>query len=271
MDDIINIAERRIGEISIPTVNARDLHEFLQVGKDFSNWIKDRIEQYGFVEHLDFEVFANSGENPSGGRPAKEYALSIDMAKELAMVERSEKGKQVRQYFIECERRMKSASPFVIPKSLPEALRLAADESDRADRAEAELAIAAPKAEALDRIATADGSLCLRDAAKALQVRPIDLTRWLQAHGWIYRRVGNAHWLGYQDKILTDLLEHKITVVSRDDGSDKIVEQVRVTAKGISRLASAMTDIAHNDGRRITAPNLIAAQPRPREVRHGRN
>lgn len=58
-----------------------------KTGKDFSNWIKDRIEQYGFIENQDFIVFAKIGGNPKGGRPAKVYAISIDMAKELLMVE----------------------------------------------------------------------------------------------------------------------------------------------------------------------------------------
>jgi anti-repressor protein len=66
------------------------------VGKDFSNWIKDRVASYEFAENRDFVVFAEIGGNPLGGRPAKEYALSIDMAKELAMVERNERGKQAR-------------------------------------------------------------------------------------------------------------------------------------------------------------------------------
>ncbi|MBF0588678.1 MAG: antA/AntB antirepressor family protein [Magnetococcales bacterium] len=82
-----------IGGASILTVNARELHKHLGVGKDFSNWIKDRVAQYDFVENQDFVVYANSGENPSGGRPAKDYHITIDMAKELCMVDRSDKGK----------------------------------------------------------------------------------------------------------------------------------------------------------------------------------
>src|SRR5690606_23355924 len=105
MSEIITIAQGSIGGQAVQTVSARELHAYLEVGKDFSNWIKDRIDQYDFVENQDFVVFANSGDNPKGGRPAKEYALTIDMAKELSMVERNEKGKQARQYFIECERK----------------------------------------------------------------------------------------------------------------------------------------------------------------------
>ena len=103
------VIDGNIGVETVQTVNARDLHAFLEVGKDFSTWIKDRISQYGFVEGQDFiEVFPKAGENSSGGRPAREYHISLDMAKELSMVERNEKGKQARQYFIEMERRVKS-------------------------------------------------------------------------------------------------------------------------------------------------------------------
>lgn len=90
------------------TVNARDLHEFLEVGKDFTTWIKDRILQYDFQENQDFIVFPEIGENPKGGRPKDEYHITIDMAKELSMVERNEKGKQARQYFIKMENIAKS-------------------------------------------------------------------------------------------------------------------------------------------------------------------
>lgn len=81
--------------------DARDLHTFLGVGRFFSNWIKERIEQYGFVEGEDFlPVLAKS----TGGRPATEYHLTLDTAKELAMVENNEQGRQVRRYFIAMER-----------------------------------------------------------------------------------------------------------------------------------------------------------------------
>lgn len=104
--ELIHISE----ENGKRAVSARELHNFLGVGKDFSNWIKDRIKKYGFVENQDFEVFAKFGENPNGGRPSTEYALSIDMAKELSMVENNERGKQARRYFIECERRLREGN-----------------------------------------------------------------------------------------------------------------------------------------------------------------
>lgn len=94
-----------------------------------------------------------------------------------------------------------------------------------------------PKVAALDRIATADGSLCLMDAAKQLQMRPKDLTAFMSAHHWIYKRPGGSAWIGYQDRIQTGLLEHKSNIVIDGAGCERIRDQVRVTAKGLARLA----------------------------------
>lgn len=91
-----------------------------------------------------------------------------------------------------------------------------------------------PTVEAFDRIATkAEGSMCVTDTAKHLQVQPRKFFQELNAMGWIYKRTGCSHWLGYQDKVKQGLLEHKVTTVSRSDGSEKIVEQVLVTPKGL--------------------------------------
>lgn len=87
-------------------VDARELHEFLEVGRDFTTWIKDKINKYDFIENYDYAVvFTKSGENSLGGRPRTDYILQMDMAKEVAMVENNERGKQVRRYFIEVEKR----------------------------------------------------------------------------------------------------------------------------------------------------------------------
>ncbi|MGD2880805.1 antA/AntB antirepressor family protein [Escherichia coli] len=88
-------------------VNARDLHSFLDVGKRFASWIVERIAEYGFVENQDFMIISQVREKIGRGRPAKDYHLTLDTAKELAMVERNEKGRQVRRYFIECEKRLR--------------------------------------------------------------------------------------------------------------------------------------------------------------------
>ena len=120
------------GSTQVPTVSARHLHAFLEVGKHFRTWIQDRIAAFGFVEGQDYVIFENEfrpdlGET-YGGRPAKEYHLTIDMAKELSMVERNEKGKQARRYFIECEKRMVegTAAPPSATSTLPKAWALTA-------------------------------------------------------------------------------------------------------------------------------------------------
>lgn len=123
MNDLIKIQPQNIGGQTIETVNARELHSFLEVGKVFANWIKDRIDQYNFIENLDYVVIAETGNNPLGGRPSREYAISIDMAKELAMVERNDKGRQARQYFIECERRLKQQTTPAMPSPIESDLK----------------------------------------------------------------------------------------------------------------------------------------------------
>jgi phage antirepressor YoqD-like protein len=100
-----------------------------------------------------------------------------------------------------------------------------------------ELAAAAPKLEAFDRIASAEGSLCITDAAKSLQVRPKSLFDFLRAHGWIYQPHGGRGDIAYATKLQQGLMEHKTTTVHRSDGSEKIITQARITPKGLTRLA----------------------------------
>ena len=71
-------------------VSGRELHEFLEVGRDFTNWMKQMIG-YGFSEHADYEVYAKNGENPSGGRPSVDYRMTIEMAKEICMLQRTDR------------------------------------------------------------------------------------------------------------------------------------------------------------------------------------
>ena len=101
MKELIKITEQN----GKKAVSARELHAFLESNRQFGNWIQERIEKYGFVKNQDYEVFNNFVKNPSGGRPLTEYALSMNMAKELSMVEGNAKGKQARRYFIDCEQK----------------------------------------------------------------------------------------------------------------------------------------------------------------------
>ncbi|EEQ1626649.1 antA/AntB antirepressor family protein [Escherichia coli] len=93
--------------------NARDLHAFLGVKKVFAAWITNRISEYEFIENQDYILLSNLGKQTSGrgGHNRKDYHLTLDTAKELAMVERNEKGRQIRRYFIECEKKLRSMQP----------------------------------------------------------------------------------------------------------------------------------------------------------------
>ena len=134
-------------------VSARDLHEFLGVGKDFSNWVKDRIEKFGFVENHDFvKVFFNKNNDiiqlTKNGEPDNqqvrphkiEYAITSSMAKEIAMVENNEKGKLVRKYFIAIEE--KHTQQHLIPRSFSDALFLAANQAKQLEEQEEQLQLA---------------------------------------------------------------------------------------------------------------------------------
>lgn len=101
--------------------NARDLHAFLEVGKHFASWITERINEYEFVENQDYILVSQIGEikGRGGDRRRKDYHLTLDTAKELAMVERNEKGRQIRRYFIECEKELRQVKTTSTEQRLP--------------------------------------------------------------------------------------------------------------------------------------------------------
>lgn len=133
MNELIRIESRELSGATIQTCNARDLWAFVESKQEFANWIKSRIEKYGFIEDEDFTVdkFIN------GRATVIDYHLTIETAKELAMVENNEKGRQVRRYFIECERKAKGAI-FQMPQTLSEALLLAGKLAAEKEAAELE-------------------------------------------------------------------------------------------------------------------------------------
>ncbi len=130
MNELIAVKRQVIGDGEVNAVDARELHTFLESGQQFGNWILNRVEKYGFMEGVDFIVFNNLSKNPEGGRPRIEYAVTLDMAKQLAMVEQNDKGKQARLYFIECEKQLIRNRP-TLPQNYAQALRAYADEVER--------------------------------------------------------------------------------------------------------------------------------------------
>lgn len=189
-NNLIPITTASIGGDKQQGVNARDLHAFLEVKTAFKDWIARRIEDFDFKEDSDFCSFLSES---SGGRPSKEYVLTLNMAKELSMVERNEKGKQARQYFIQCEKQLKVAQQqFAIPQTYAEALRLAADKEEENQRLKVKIEEDAPKVEFADGVIATGKCLCLREAIKACGVKPMAGFDWLRSHKFIYKQGNQA-------------------------------------------------------------------------------
>ncbi|RKW82994.1 hypothetical protein D9C01_02815 [Corynebacterium diphtheriae] len=125
----------------IQAVMGRDLHRFLEAPTRYNDWIGRLIEKYGFIAGQDFY---SKMSKTTGGRPSEDHILTMDMAKEISMVQNNEKGKQARRYFIECERKAKTQHP-AIPQTYAEALEAAATQARRAEELEAQQALNAPQ------------------------------------------------------------------------------------------------------------------------------
>lgn len=235
--NLIVVTDCVIGGKSVLSVNARDLHAQLAIKKDFSDWIKAQLADL-FTQGIDFEVFPLKGESLT--RPRIEYALTIECAKHIAMMSRSVKGREARDYFIECERAAKAepAAP-AINLSDPATLRtMLLGYTEKVIELESTVSEQAPKVAALDRFATETaGSYSLREAAKSLQLKPKKFVMWLMDRRWIYRHPDGGRWLAFQPRLDSGMLEHKVVTGQRNDGTDWGTTQVRVTAKGLARIA----------------------------------
>ena len=223
-----------IGGAAVRTVNARELHSFLQNGDRFAGWIKDRIDQYGFVEGQDFVSFSENAEKPRGGRPTKEYAVSIDMAKELAMVERNDQGKRARQYFIECERRATDVNP-VAALNDPASLRgLLLQNVEKVIALEAQVEADKPKTSFYDQYVNVDGLYGLQNAGRALGAHPNKFTAWLKQDYLFYQGTALVPRVRF---IQMGVFEVKSEIVD-----EKARYRTFVTAKGLTYLAKRMPE-----------------------------
>ena len=247
MTELIPINSATIGGEEINAVNARELHAFLEVGKDFSTWIKDRIKKYGFDEGIDFAKIDSpvSGNQRGGDRRSIEYYISLSMAKELAMVERNAKGKEARLYFIDCEKKLKEAKASQIPQSLPEALRLAADLAEQKMQLEAQIREDAPKVGFSDTVQKSFGDMLIREAAKTLGLNPTFLFDWLRARGWINKK--NEP---YQEYCKQGVIRPRISPYDHPEKGPSVSVTAHITPKGLYRIYSMLRKegrVARND------------------------
>ena len=192
MNELIKLNEQTINNESVQTVNARELHAFLEVSSRYNDWIRNRISSYEFQENIDYvcltkTLVTQTEEGREGASTQKEHFITLDMAKELAMVERTEKGKQARQYFIECERKLREHQVKLAPKTYVEALRALADEVEAHNKTQEQLAIAAPKSEYFDKLVERNLLTNFTITAKEFGIKRKDLIDYLLTNKYVYR------------------------------------------------------------------------------------
>lgn len=207
------------------TLSARELHEFLGVSERFSSWF-ERMKQYGFYETQDYlgcKVF-----NTLARQELQDYQITIDMAKEIAMIQRSEKGKQVRQYFIEVEKQWNSPER-VIARGYLEAKK-------QLDILNNQILDMKPKALFADAVATSSNSCLVGELAKIIKANGYDigqkrLFEWLRANGYLMCK-GEAYNQPTQKSMDLGLMEIKKYTINNPDGSIRTTTTTKITGKG---------------------------------------
>ena len=211
-----------------PAVSARDLHEFLEVETPYHKWFP-RMCEYGFTENEDFAVTDNFVPNSAGGpQHQKDAILSIDMAKELCMLQRNEKGKIARQYFIQLEKDWNSPE-----KVMARALQIA---EKKIKNLEAQAEADKPKVLFADAVSASHSSILVGDLAKLLRQNGVEigqnrLFRFLREKGYLCSQ-GERYNLPTQRSMDRGWFQVKETTINQPDGSIRITRTVKVTGKG---------------------------------------
>ena len=228
MTELISIKEYKGQKV----INARELHYFLESRRDFSTWIKDRIEKYGFIENQDYSTFTKIVERAK----RIEYALTIDTAKEIAMVEGNDKGKQARQYFIECEKKLQNkAIDFSDPANVLMLAENWVKEHNLRLAAEKTIKVLQPKADLMDKVMDTDDKIDIGQAAKILKLpfgRNIMFSK-LRKNGIFFKNKNEPK----QEYIARGYFELKEKFIERNDHPGFVVIKVLVTQKGLDFLS----------------------------------
>ncbi|EGN35472.1 hypothetical protein HMPREF0988_02592 [Lachnospiraceae bacterium 1_4_56FAA] len=230
MNDLIKINY----ETEQPTVSARDLHEKLNIGTKFTTWF-ERMKEYGFTEGNEF--FPELGEtSEQGGRPATDFQISIDMAKQICMIQRTPEGKQIRQYFIDLEKAWNTPEQI-----MARALKMADAEMEKL-KSDNQYLIAdnermKPKEIFADAVSTSHTSILIGDLAKILKQNGVEtgqkpLFNWMRENGYLIKRQGVDRNMPTQKAMELGLFEIKESTVNNPDGSVRINKTTKVTGKG---------------------------------------
>jgi len=231
--NLINISVNT--ENNKQTVNARELHGFLESKQEFSNWIKNRIKKYGFIEGVDFLTIDKLIKRSK----SKDFHISLNMAKELSMLERNAKGKAARRYFIECEEKTKQAPALQIPQTFADALLLAGQQAKQLEAQNLQIEQQRPAVEYCQKVSATSGSLKIRDFAKSISkdgfsIGQNKLFAWLRNSGFL--TYGNTPYQKYINngyfELVTGIIEHSTT--------GRQWTQTRITGKGQIALSAKL-------------------------------
>lgn len=211
------------------TISGRELHTFLEIETPYHKWFP-RMCEYGFVESVDFLVTDKNVHNSNGGKQTiVDHILKLDMAKELCMLARNEKGKQARQYFLQVEREWNSPE-----KVMARALMLA---NKRLAETSKQLEAAKPKIVFADAVSASPTTILVSDLAKLIKQNgyPIGekrLFKWLRDNGYLIKRKCADYNSPTQRSMEMGLFEKKMTAITHSDGRVTTSCTSRVTGKG---------------------------------------
>lgn len=222
MQEIINI---NLNDNHEPIVSGRQLHEALEVRTPYDKWFP-RMADYGFVENEDFSTFLSQS---TGGRRAVDHIIKLDMAKEIAMIQRTEKGKQVRQYFIQVEK------DFNSPDKIMARALLMADK--KVHKLEAQIEADRPKVLFAEAVEASSTSILIGDFAKILRQNGYNIGQnrlfaWLRENGFLIRKKGESYNMPTQRSMDMKLFEVKERTHHEPNGSIRISKTTKITGKG---------------------------------------
>ena len=209
-------------------VSARDLHKGLRLKKQFTDWAKQNFKD--FEEGADFVFTPGSVNMPNGGtKPIQDYALTLDMAKQLCMMSHSDLGKRYRRYFIELERKWNDPQEVV-----KRGYAILQNENARLKIENQEMK---PKALFADSVAASDTTILIGELAKIIRGNGVDiganrLFRWLREHGYLISRKGSDYNMPTQKSMELGLFKIIERTINQSDGSSRICKTTKVTGKG---------------------------------------
>ncbi|HBE8852685.1 TPA: phage antirepressor KilAC domain-containing protein [Clostridioides difficile] len=221
-----------VNENQEPIVNARELHEFLEVNSNYTTWFK-RMCEYGFTINEDFIPIL---EESTGGRPSENHVIKLDMAKEIAMIQRNEKGKQARKYFLQIEKDWNSPEK-VMARALIVANKTIEKKSREIEEKDKVIQLQQPKVLFADSVASSNDSILVGELAKLLKQNGIDtgekrLFAWLRDNGYLIKRKGEDYNTPTQKSVNLGVIETKEGTRVHPNGYISVTKTPKITGKG---------------------------------------